>query len=85
MDNLHIIVGGAAGFAIVLFGCMPGVRELRDVVAFAAFRVRVRHIWRTRVANEDIIAITGEAVWFEAYNSGMTPEEAVSGDCSVRA
>jgi hypothetical protein len=77
VDNLHIIAGLTASALLIGWGMREALVEAWDAVAFRVYVARVRRVWRLEVADEDIIAHTGEGCWWSAYLDGQGPREAI--------
>jgi len=74
----YILAGLAGGLIMMGWGAWSWIVDLFHTINFRFYLARVRACWMTVTGtSEDIVDMTGEACWLQAYDDGLSPKEAI--------
>jgi len=76
--DVQALIGIFIGLAVMLWGLAQFFKPLINEVRFKFYVREVRRIWSREIKpGQDIIAATGTDVWWQCFEDGKTPTEAV--------
>jgi len=80
LGYLTVLVPVIAAGVFCALCLWPAIVDGFTLLSFEFYKRRIGHIWRTEVADDDIVTSAGDDCWWKYFKAGYSPREALFDD-----